>query len=149
MSRLASIFAVLALIAGCASALPPKPGLIGPADDDATEQLHRIPVTDARGERRLLYSRACFPAGRGPFRLASINHGSPPGGADKRAVMEPKKCDSEVARWFLEREYAVVFALRRGYGETGGTWDERYGRCEDPDYARAGLETARDYCPPS
>jgi dienelactone hydrolase len=33
---------------------------------------------------------------------------------------------------------------RRGYGESGGEWAEAYGRCEDPDYYGAGLETARD-----
>src|SRR5580704_13227037 len=39
----------------------------------------------------------------------------------------------------------VVFALRRGYGGTGGTWAETYGKCPNADYVRAGLETARDY----
>jgi dienelactone hydrolase len=27
---------------------------------------------------------------------------------------------------------------------SGGSWDEEYGRCDRPDFAKAGLETARD-----
>jgi dienelactone hydrolase len=34
--------------------------------------------------------------------------------------------------------------LRRGYGPTGGGWAEQYGTCTNPDYAKAGLETAAD-----
>ncbi len=48
------------------------------------------------------------------------------------------------AQWFLARGFAVVYALRRGYGATGGDWAETYGPCNRADYARAGLESARD-----
>ena len=58
--------------------------------------------------------------------------------------MNPVSCDSEAARWFLERGFVVIAALRRGYGATGGYWAEGYGKCPDVDYARAGLESARD-----
>jgi hypothetical protein len=58
--------------------------------------------------------------------------------------MQLGRCDSEAARWFLSRGYVVAYALRRGYGETGGSWAEDIGSCSDPDYVRAGIETARD-----
>jgi dienelactone hydrolase len=38
----------------------------------------------------------------------------------------------------------VVLPLRRGYGATGGHWAEDYGRCNNPDYFDAGLQTAAD-----
>ncbi len=38
----------------------------------------------------------------------------------------------------------LAFALRSGCGATGGAWAEGYGNCAEADYARAGLETARD-----
>src|SRR5262249_48309546 len=54
--------------------------------------------------------------------------------------------EAETMRWFLDRGFIVVLALRRGYGATGGEWAEGiYHRpCNQPDYAHAGLETARD-----
>jgi dienelactone hydrolase len=58
--------------------------------------------------------------------------------------MKPVSCDSEAARWFLDRGFVVIASMRRGYGETGGYWAEGSGRCPAVDYARAGLESARD-----
>jgi dienelactone hydrolase len=58
--------------------------------------------------------------------------------------MTPLACESEAARWFLEHGFVVIAAMRRGYGATGGYWVAPYGKCPDADYARAGLETARD-----
>ena len=45
---------------------------------------------------------------------------------------------------FLSLGYSVAVPTRRGYGDSGGDWFEGYGSCGDPDYYRAGLETARD-----
>ena len=53
-------------------------------------------------------------------------------------------CDAEAARWFTFRGYVVGFVLRRGYGATGGYWAETTGGCNNPDYVRGGLESARD-----
>jgi dienelactone hydrolase len=47
-------------------------------------------------------------------------------------------------REFIERGYAVIVPMRRGYGETGGEWAERYGTCVAPDYYRAAREGAKD-----
>jgi dienelactone hydrolase len=47
-------------------------------------------------------------------------------------------------RWFLDRGFIVVMALRRGYGTTGGDWVEGIHHKPGDDYFRPGLETARD-----
>jgi len=47
-------------------------------------------------------------------------------------------------RWFLDRGFTVVAALRRGYGATGGEWAEGIFHKPGDDYFRPGLETARD-----
>jgi pimeloyl-ACP methyl ester carboxylesterase len=106
------------------------------------EQTYSIPVADGR---RLvqLHARLCRPSSDAPARLVVINHGSPRGAAN-RPRMQLGRCDSEAALWFLSRGYVVAFALRRGYGETGGGWAEDYGSCSNPDYVHAGIETARD-----
>jgi pimeloyl-ACP methyl ester carboxylesterase len=128
-------------VAGCAAQPPAlaidQAGLAG-------EQALQIPVADAAGGQHLLRARLCRPAASGaPTWLVSINHGSPPDAA-ARPGMQLGRCDSEAARWFTSRGYAVVFALRRGYGATGGAWAEDFGGCPLADYGRAGLETARD-----
>ncbi len=115
----------------------------GSGRDAAQGELHSIPVTDAEGKVTQLRARVCRPAGDAPARLVVINHGSPPD-ASARPRMQLGRCDEEAARWFLGRGYVVVFALRRGYGETGGAWAESYGDCGRANYVRAGIETARD-----
>jgi dienelactone hydrolase len=134
MDRRVIILALIALVlARCA----PPGGLAG--QDNTFE----APVTDAAGVQQRLQARICRPDGPGPARLVVINHGSPPN-SDARPRMVLNRCGDEVARWFTSRGYAAVFALRRGYGATGGAWAEGYGRCDQADYVRSGLESARD-----
>ncbi len=78
-----------------------------------------------------------------PARLVLINHGSPPEAA-ARARTHLGRCDSEAAGWFLTRGYVVGLVLRRGYGATGGRFDEGTGNCSRPDFVKGGIETARD-----
>ena len=122
-----------------------SPAAIGSPSSSAQSQdeLHLVPVTDARGNVVQLRARICRPAGDVPARLVVINHGSPRN-ALARPTMQLGRCDAEAAQWFLSRGYVVVFALRRGYGETGGDWAENYGGCARAEYVRAGIETARD-----
>jgi dienelactone hydrolase len=118
--------------------------VIAAADDtDSREEIHAVPVADARGRVVQMQTRICRPAGDAPATLIIINHGSPPNAAD-RPKMRVGRCQQEAAQWFLSRGYVVVFPLRRGYGETGGAWAENTGGCPNPDYVRGGLETARD-----
>ena len=126
----------------CAASCAPQQA--GVASGQTREQPLQIPVTDASGAQHLLQARACYQATESvPARLVVIAHGSPPS-ASARPTMQLGRCDGEAAQWFTTRGYAVIFALRRGYGATGGDWAESYGGCAQADYVHAGLETARD-----
>lgn len=127
----------LALALGCIAAS--SAGALG----DTRDELYSVPVVDGAGRTTLLKTRICRPSGDGPSTLVVINHGSP-ANADDRPKMKLGSGGHEAAQWFLERGYVVGFALRRGYGETGGGWAEDFGGCDRADYFRAGLETARD-----
>jgi dienelactone hydrolase len=89
-----------------------------------------------------LHVRTLRPAGKGPFPLAIVNHGSPVKGAQRQAMSIP--LFTSASNWLLARGYAVALPLRRGYGQTGGPWFENYGSCVNPDYYRAGLASADD-----
>jgi dienelactone hydrolase len=82
------------------------------------------------------------PDGDGPFPVAVLSHGSPRSAADRRSMGRVRY--EAQSREFLARGFAVAVPTRRGYGNSGGEWAEGYGSCNDPDYARAGLESARD-----
>lgn len=110
----------------------------GPPSGRYREQIHWLPVGD-----RLIQARLCRPEGEGPAPLTVINHGSP-ARADQRPGMRPGDCANEAVAWFLARGHAVLLPLRRGYGASGGSWDESFGACNAADFARAGRETARD-----
>lgn len=131
---------ILALCIGM-SALGPAGAAT--ADTDPREEIHSVPVADARGRVVQVQTRICRPAGDAPATLVIINHGSPPNAAD-RPKMRVGSCQTEAAQWFLSRGYVVALPLRRGYGETGGAWAEDTGGCPNPDYVRGGFETARD-----
>ncbi len=101
-------------------------------------------VLDDEGIPRALAVRVCRPAAtRGAAPLAVINHGAPTHSEDTPR-MQPTGCDSEPAQWFTARGFVVVFALRRGFGASGGAIAEDSGTCEAPDYVHAGEEGARD-----
>jgi dienelactone hydrolase len=113
------------------------------ADTPFREQVLSVPVVDGRGSTRHLAGRLCISDGStGNARLVLINHGS--SDSTDRPRMRPAECSSETAQWFLHRGFAVAFVLRRGYGTTGGQWEENFGSCSRPDYIRPGLEAARD-----
>ncbi|MBL6851742.1 MAG: prolyl oligopeptidase family serine peptidase [Alphaproteobacteria bacterium] len=101
-------------------------------------------MTDADGGKHQLYGVLCIPADAdGPVRLAVLNHGSPAKASD-RPTQQVGSCNSEPAQWMLSQGFAVLYAQRRGYGRTGGAWAEGFGSCDNPDFVRAGRETARD-----
>lgn len=107
------------------------------------EQIHWVPVRDAGGNEHLLYTRICRPQGDAPAPVVVINHGDPPDSM-ARPGMQPLICSGEVAQWFLQRGFVVVAGMRRGFGATGGDFAEGYHTCTAGNYARAGLESARD-----
>jgi dienelactone hydrolase len=102
-----------------------------------------VPMIDGQGRAAQLKARVCRPMSDAPAPLVILNHGAPPNAID-RPKMRLGRCDQEAAQWFLSRGFVVAFALRRGYGETGGAWAEDSGGCDHPNFVRAGVETARD-----
>ncbi len=72
-----------------------------------------------------------------------IAHGAP-SQPDLISQMTPTRCDSEPARWFTDRGYMVVFALRRGFGGSTGPAVENGSDCARVNYFRVGLRTAED-----
>jgi len=133
---------VLAVAWAGSAAAQQMPGPVGDPEGPWRMQIHRVPL-DIAGTLYLLHARVCRPPGETSARVVVIAHGSPPD-AGARPGMKPVSCDSEAARWFLDRGFVVIAAMRRGYGATGGYWVEGSGKCPDVDYARSGLETARD-----
>ena len=105
------------------------------------ESVLKVPVV-AGLEQAYIDVTVFRPAGEGPFPLLVLSHGSPRSAADRRA--QGRQRLAAQSRRFLDMGFAVLVPTRRGYGESGGHWAEAYGRCDNPDYHTAGLETARD-----
>lgn len=136
------LIAVLTALAACASG-PDGPGAVGTPTGPWREQIHWVPMRDARGDPQLLYTRVCRPPGEVPAPVVIINHGTPPRAAD-RPTRRPTNCDGEAAQWFLRRGYLVLAGMRRGHGPSTGTLAETSGGCSAEEFARAGREAARD-----
>jgi dienelactone hydrolase len=125
---------------GASGDAPRKAGPIWDPAGPWREQAHWVPV---EGTDRFIYMRLCRPRSEAPAHLVVISHGSPPVAASRDRYMA-LRCEAPAATWFLERGYAVAAPLRRGYGVTGGAFAEGNGRCGEPDFLRAAMETARD-----
>ena len=93
----------------------------------------------AQGPQRMNVTLV-MPKGSGPFSTVVLNHGSPRSAKSRRT----KARYPTATAWFLKRGFAVVVPNRRGYGGSDGGYSEGFGRCETPNYVRAGNETARD-----
>jgi dienelactone hydrolase len=121
-----------------------KAGPIGTPEGRDRMQLHWVPIL-VSGEPTpdLIQMRICRPQNDEPVGIAIVNHGSPDK-ASARPAMKPIKCNSGVARYFLKKQLVVAFPLRRGYGESGGSWAENYESCNRPNFVTAGLATAVD-----
>jgi dienelactone hydrolase len=133
---------LFASILSCLLALPALGQSAGPQDAERSvnrEQVWRIP---AAGGSPLMLTTVMRPPGEAKAPLVVINHGSPADSSARPRMSRQRY--SGLSSWFVSRGYVVALPLRRGYGETGGAWAEDYGRCNNPDYAGAGLQTAAD-----
>jgi dienelactone hydrolase len=99
----------------------------------------RIPAADGR---QMLAVTILRPRGNGPFGAIVLNHGVPVS-AEARSHESPAMLIHTAAA-FVQRNYAVIMPLRRGFGATGGTFAEDAGPCSNPDYRRGERAAAAD-----
>ena len=87
-------------------------GPVGVPKGPWREQIYWVPMEDASGRPRLLYTRICRPRTDQPARVVLIDHGKPPS-ADVPKV-KPASCTNEAVQWFLARGYVVVLQAFAG-----------------------------------
>src|SRR5580700_5192682 len=108
---------------------------------DLVENAFRIPAKDAG--KKGLEAVMVRPKEGGPHPLAVLTHGTPREASD-RAGMSPWQMIPQ-AREFARRGWTTVIVLRRGYGDSGGGYDEDARACSRrADYYDAGKESAKD-----
>jgi dienelactone hydrolase len=110
-----------------------------PARAALDETVIRVPVGAERAQIEVTIYK---PAGKGPFPVAILSHGSPRTPAERRSNGRQRLTGQ--SQRFVDMGFAVVVPTRRGYGASEGEFAENFGKCNDPDYRAAGLETARD-----
>lgn len=78
----------------------------------------------------------------GPHPLALLTHGTPRDPKDRSGMtalsLEPQAME------FARRGFVAVVVLRRGYGDSGGGYNEDAHACSHPDYVGATKESAAD-----
>jgi pimeloyl-ACP methyl ester carboxylesterase len=139
MRLLASVFLLFAL-ASCGSKPDFVPKYFAPTNTGDTVL---IPFEPGIDDTASLVGRICRPDEPGRYRLVVINHGAP-SDPNRKADMQPTGCDTEAAQFFTDRNYVVIFALRRGFGHSTGPVVEDTGGCRAPNYFRSGLTGAMD-----
>ncbi|WP_181290921.1 alpha/beta hydrolase family protein [Caballeronia novacaledonica] len=122
------------------------------ADDDADtramdlhETVVKVPMTEHGlfgDHERDIVATTYMPDGSGPFPLIVLSHGSPPDARDRPKIGRYRALPQ--IRTFVELGFAVIVPIRRGFGVTGGTYEEQFGTCRNPDYIAAGKEAAKD-----
>ena len=79
----------------------------------------------------------------GPHPLALINHGAPRAGSDRRKMRTSAMLPQ--GRELARRGWTTVLVMRRGYGDSGGSFSEDSHGCgRNLDYYGSGLESAND-----
>ncbi len=108
---------------------------------DLVEQALRIPMHEAG--KKGLEAVMVRPNEPGPHPLAVLSHGAPRE-AEQRPGMTPWGFIPQ-AREFARRGWVTVVVMRRGYGDSGGGYNEDARACSGrADYYDAGKESAKD-----
>jgi dienelactone hydrolase len=130
-------------LAGCASTGTGATSTATTGDQlDASlrEQIHSVRVAAADAQIVVTTYR---PPGAGPFPWLIMSHGTAPTPAANRTIGRYRTLNP-IREW-VRRGYAVIVPVRRGYGASGGaTFGDSYGRCDRPDFRRAGEGAALD-----
>jgi dienelactone hydrolase len=135
LSRLLGALVLALVVVGCAAAS-------ARSELDATlrEAVHSVPVT---GTDSSIVVTSFRPPGNGPFPWIALSHGTATTAAANRAIGRYRPLPP-IREW-VQRGYAVVVPVRRGYGASGGEhFGDAYGSCARPDFRRAGEGAALD-----
>ena len=112
------------------------------AQAGGTEVTVPLRVKGLFGEKTIdLAATEYRPEGPGPFPAIVLSHGSP--GTPAQRVGYTAKF-AVAAAVFVKWGFVTLTPVRRGYGKTGGAWEEGFGNCNAPFYVEAGLETAKE-----
>ena len=132
----ARLLALLLLLLATTSALAdPQAGPTGAPMGPDNWQQWWVPITTAAtGSQVFLLETVVYrPSGGGPFPLVIINHGKPREAKLVARTMHP--AFDAAAGWFVDRGFAVVIPMRRGYGSSQGEIsDLAAGDCDHRDY---------------
>jgi dienelactone hydrolase len=110
----------------------------GGADSPYVREDIRVPVPEGHYSLAVTILR---PRGDGPFGAVILNHGV---GEERDRFLESPDLFIQAAGAFVQRGYAVIMPLRRGFGETGGVFAEDAGECASPHYRHGEREAAND-----
>ena len=108
-----------------------------PLDAALREEVHRVPV-----EGQTIVVTTFRPAGEGPFPWIIYSHGT---GSRSQNMAIGRNRNFNVIRPWVERGFAVLVAVRRGYGESGGVAaSDAYGWRNNPDFLGAAQGATTD-----
>jgi dienelactone hydrolase len=139
MLRGAAAGAIVILLS-CVFAAP-RPGLMaGPQGVEQGEFRQQAWLVPSAQPGVLMRTTVLRPPGRGPFRLAIVNHGTTQSAERRRALPLPQF--ETLSHWLVRHGFVVVLPERPGHGATGGDYREDQGGCDDADFARAGFGAA-------
>jgi dienelactone hydrolase len=146
VQRLSRWLGLLAfLIIGCFMHASLRAAESDPPATDLHETVVQVPMAEkglfGTSERDIV-ATTYSPDGAGPFPLIVLSHGDPPDALDRPKVGRYRKLAQ--IRVFVQMGYFVIVPIRRGFGDTGGTYAEGSGSCRHPDYASAGRAAAED-----
>jgi dienelactone hydrolase len=138
--RTLSTAAAIVLVATASStvaAARPSQQLYDPTVRETVDRIE-VPGTGAK-----IVVSSYRPKGNGPFPWIVYNHGTAPKIEESRKIGRNRNIPL-VHQW-VDRGYAVLVPIRRGYGDSGGDHlGDSFGSCAKPDFVKAGEGAAQD-----
>jgi dienelactone hydrolase len=112
----------------------------GPRGDEAGPLRERVWGVPVGGH--VIEVTTYKPAGRGPFPVVVMSHGSPV--SLEAARRYRRDWAARPAAFFVARGFAVIVPMRRGYAASEGPKSDLYGSCAFPDYVQGAHRSAAE-----